>query len=280
MITKITDNKLMESFYNMMPYFKYYFGEEVGFTMSNTETFLLVQNTDKLKINFQAGDKIPQGSAADICLKKQDVVDTIIPKEVFGFPVKTVAIPVFEDNKIAGTVVVSISIDKINKISKISSLSSSVSEALTEINSNVKEMASGFQKINETNENIESSLETTKENYKKTDEIFNFVSNVTKKTNLLGLNASIEAARAGEAGLGFAVVASQITNLADSTKNSLTEINTVLGSIQESIADIYSRFQSSNTLLENQIKGLNNIESAIETITENVKVLNEVAKTL
>ena len=118
MITKISDSKLMESFYTMIPYFKYYFGEEVGFTISNTETFLLVQNTDKLKINFQAGDKIPKGSAADVCLSKKEVVDMIIPEKVFGFPVKTVAIPVFENGQIAGTMVVSISVDKISKIEK------------------------------------------------------------------------------------------------------------------------------------------------------------------
>lgn len=277
MITKITDNSVMEAFYNMIPFFKYFIGEEVGFTMSNTENFLLVKNTDELRINFKAGDKIPKGSAADVCLARKEVINIVVPKEVFGFPVKTIAVPVFEDNEIAGTMVMSFSVDKMEKLT---ALSNSVSEALTAINENIKEMTTIFHQINETNENIEQSIESTKVSYKKTDDIFNFVSNVTKKTNLLGLNASIEAARAGESGLGFAVVANQITSLSDSTKQSLSQINSVLSTIQTSITDIYDRFQSSNTLLENQIKGLHSIELSIDTITNNVNVLNQIAKEL
>lgn len=277
MITRITDNSTMEAFYNMIPFFKYFIGEEVGFTMSNTEYFLLVKNTDELKINFKAGDKIPKGSAADVCLNKKEIINIVVPKEVFGFPVKTIAVPVFENNEIAGTMVMSFSVDKMEKLT---SLSNAVSEALTAISENIKEMATAFHQINETNENIEQSIESTKDSYKKTDDIFNFVSNVTKKTNLLGLNASIEAARAGESGLGFAVVANQITSLSDSTKQSLSEINGVLSTIQTSITDIYDRFQSSNALLENQLKGLHSIELSIETITDNVHALNQLAKQL
>ena len=277
MITKITDNSVMEAFYNMIPFFKYFIGEEVGFTMSNTENFLLVKNTDELRINFKAGDKIPKGSAADVCLARKEVINIVVPKEVFGFPVKTIAVPVFEDNEIAGTMVMSFSVDKMEKLT---ALSNSVSEALTAINDNIKEMTTIFHQINETNENIEQSIENTKVSYKKTDDIFNFVSNVTKKTNLLGLNASIEAARAGESGLGFAVVANQITSLSDSTKQSLSQINSVLSTIQTSITDIYDRFQSSNTLLENQIKGLHSIQLSIDTITNNVNALNQIAQEL
>lgn len=280
MINKISDNKLMESFYTMIPYFKYYFGEEVGFTMSNTEKFLYVQNTEKLKINFTAGDKIPEGSAAYICLQKKEVVDVIIPENVFGFPVKTIAIPVFEGNEIAGTMVVSISVDKIEKVNQVTNLAESVSQSLSDMTMNVKEMTDVFQQINQTNENIEDSIHKTQEYYKKTDDIINFINSVTKKTNLLGLNASIEAARAGEAGKGFSVVASEIRNLSDSTKDSLFQISNVLSSIQTSIDDIYGRFQSSNKYLENQVNGLENIKTAIEKLNANVVELNEFAKDL
>lgn len=71
MINDISENKLMESFYNMTPYFKHYFGTDIGFTISNTEKFLLVQNGENLRVNLKTGDKIPTGCAADVCLKKK-----------------------------------------------------------------------------------------------------------------------------------------------------------------------------------------------------------------
>lgn len=278
MIKEIAENSLMSAFYQMIPYFKYFMGEDAGITMSNTEEYLFVQNTDKLKINFRAGDKLPPNCAADVCLKKKEVIDVIIPKEVFGFPVRTIAIPVFDEmGEIAGTMVVSASIDKINRLTE---LTGSVSEALTAINQKTKEMQEGFVQINKENEKIAVSLEQTKEDYKRTDDIFGFVNSVIRQTNFLGLNASIEAARAGQAGQGFAVVASKITSLSNSTKKSLIEIDEVLGTIQTSIADILARVQSSNELLEQQIKGVDSIETAIETINENVKMLDEMAKKL
>lgn len=276
MIKQISDNKLMDAFHTLMPYFKYYLGEEVGFTISNTEIFLLVQNAGELRINFKAGDAIPQGSAADVCLQKKEPINIVIPKEVFGFPVRTIAVPVFENGRIAGTMVISMSV---KKAQQVSDLSFSLQGSLDQMSTNVQEMAEAFLQLNQVNGTIGGILEETVKNYEKTGEVLKFINDVTRQTNLLGMNAMIESARAGEAGRGFSVVASEIRNLSDSTKNSISEISSVLDSLQSSIDKIYSKFQESNSILE-QNRELKNINTEIASIRHMVDELNAIAAKL
>ena len=66
----------------------------------------------------------------------------------------------------------------------------------------------------------------------KIGQIIELITDIAIKTDLLALNATIEAARAGDAGRGFAIVASEVKNLATQTTRGTDDIFSQVSAMQ------------------------------------------------
>lgn len=100
------------------------------------------------------------------------------------------------------------------------------------------------------------------ENSTRIDNIVDVINDITKRTNLLALNAAIIAAQAGEYGKSFGVVADEIRNLSLQTGNSTGEITAIIEEIlQESRAAADNIAQTKALVQKGVILGHNTGES-------------------
>ena len=94
----------------------------------------------------------------------------------------------------------------------------------------------------ELSRNAEHDIASLSKNSQDIERAIGLISSIAEQTNLLALNATIEAARAGEAGKGFAVVASEVKDLAIETGKATSEIagtvETILSDTERAIASI------------------------------------------
>jgi methyl-accepting chemotaxis protein len=128
-------------------------------------------------------------------------------------------------------------------------------------------------------------VRTLSEAAQRIGDVVALISDIAEQTNLLALNATIEAARAGEAGKGFAVVASEVKQLASQTAKATTDISEQITAIQDAtdssataiadVADMIKNLNGSTTIIASAVEEQ---LSATQEIAQNVQQVSGVTQ--
>lgn len=127
----------------------------------------------------------------------------------------------------------------------------------------LNELRTGIKDIDARSAGLASQLEELAAMSRNASSILSTIESIAEQTNLLALNAAIEAARAGEHGRGFAVVAEEVRKLAESTGHSVTEIQTILGALNQRAADTTQAMEQNRAAVS---MGVELTDTASETL--------------
>ncbi|NOW02946.1 methyl-accepting chemotaxis protein [Clostridium beijerinckii] len=276
-MNKISDNDMINFFYNALPSIEVLFDEDVSMALTDTKQYLYTKYSPKLELNTYKGDIIPEGGAIIEVLRTGTNMIKVVPEHVYGTAFKSFAIPIKEEGKVVGVFVVGKSLERKNAVM---SITKNLSETLSQISIGINEVAKDVQELATMNEELLLETKETNEKTKDTDNIVTFIQGISSQTNLLGLNAAIEAARAGDAGRGFNVVAQEIRKLSNSSNESIKQIDSVIKHISTSINSINDGLIKSNDVSQSQSAALEEIAASIAELNSTAKKLGELAENL
>ncbi len=125
---------------------------------------------------------------------------------------------------------------------------------------------------------IQSAFDIMEKIRRSSDEIqkvVRIIIDISKRTNLLALNASIESERAGETGKGFAVVADEITKLSAVTSSNVNEIRTLVADSVFNISQGVGEFHEIAVIFKAIKENVQTLEKSSETILSDLNGQNQ-----
>lgn len=174
--------------------------------------------------------------------------------------------------------------DSANQVQKSSQLGTEYLNGLMDKTNTTVEM------INALTEKVDALKASTSSVLK----VLDVMQNITQQTNILSLNATIEAARAGAAGRGFMVVADEIRQLADQSRQSITMVGQITDSIQQEMNETVQALSDAGPLFQEQIASVKETSQIfvsvqdqmdgfirhLETVTSSIYELNDAQNVL
>ncbi len=146
-----------------------------------------------------------------------------------------------------------------NNVTAVAGAAEEMSVTIADISSQVAEVANMANEGEKAGNDVTQQVKTLGKVVTDIESVVRLIADIAEQTNLLALNATIEAARAGEAGKGFAVVASEVKDLASQTAKATSDVAAQIAAVRRSAGDV----EAASDIVGSVILKLNDVSGAL-----------------
>lgn len=246
---------------------------------TDTAKYIYYLPGKQLNHKVSAGDPLKPGSLVDQAIKMRSKKIAIADASLFGIPYIGTALPLYDDetHAVVGAIFIGESTERQEMLRK---MASELSEHISGIHEFTKNIALKTDDMSTFSAQLSGLTGAFNHKLMAIDQVTGAIQNLSKKSNMLGINAAIESARIGEMGKGFAVVAEEISKLAKQSGEAVVSISNMTQSIKEDSAHVKSETETMEALAKETNDILSKLTQNIEAIYSMVEELTSLSDTL
>lgn len=163
---------------------------------------------------------------------------------------------------------------------KLETITKRLTNKFLEISAAIQQLEASAQSVTEQQQKLNQEISQIGKITEDINSILKSISQVATNTKILGFNSSIEAARVGAAGKGFAVIATEIQKLSESSKETANQIFDLTNQIQRSVSSTVNHSQVTLHTTEEQTRAMEEVASSAQEIVYLADQLNSMMKSI
>jgi len=267
---------LLETLIEVAPIFQKLFPLECSITVTDRERFLVEYSCRELQLEHNKGKKIPENSGIKRAIISGEIQRSVLPKEVYGVPFKSVAVPIKDEaDQVIGCLALAMSLKNQGMLEQATQSLSATSEQIV---ASTEELAASAQELAKGMELIDTLRKEMEEQVQKTEKLLTFIKDVARNSNILGINASIEAVRSSVQGHSFKVIASEIRRMAESSAASVEEIKMITEEMKQKMSQISREIQRAFQFSQSQAAASQEIADSIQGLNDFIVDIDKISK--